>query len=57
MKENEAFRFIQKTAMRERKTMREIAQAVIDGTLRPTGHLGQLSRRATGTGAGPGRSR
>jgi AmiR/NasT family two-component response regulator len=35
MKEAEAFRFIQTTAMRERKTMREIAQAVIDGTLRP----------------------
>jgi AmiR/NasT family two-component response regulator len=35
MKENEAFRFIQTTAMRERKNMREIAQSVIDGTLRP----------------------
>jgi len=35
MKEAEAFRFIQTTAMRERKNMREIAQSVIDGTLRP----------------------
>ena len=35
MKESEAFRFIQTTAMRERKNMREIAQSVIDGTLRP----------------------
>ena len=35
MKEAEAFRFIQTTAMRERKNMREIAQSVLDGTLRP----------------------
>ena len=39
--ENEAFGFIQRTAMRERKTMREIAQAIIDGSLVPTEHLGQ----------------
>jgi len=35
MKENDAFSFIQKTAMRERKTMREIAQHILDGELRP----------------------
>ena len=36
LKENEAFGFIQRTAMRERKTMREVAQAIIDGSLVPT---------------------
>jgi len=35
MKESQAFSFIQKTAMRERRTMRDIAQAVIDGELLP----------------------
>ena len=33
MKEAEAFSFIQKTAMRERGTMREIGQRIIDGKL------------------------
>jgi response regulator NasT len=33
MKEAEAFTFIQKTAMRERVTMREISQRIIDGKL------------------------
>lgn len=33
MKEAEAFGFIQKTAMRERVTMREIGQRIIDGKL------------------------
>jgi response regulator NasT len=35
MKEVDAWTFIQKTAMSERRTMREIAQRVIDGSLRP----------------------
>ncbi len=35
MTENDAFSFIQKTAMRERKTMKAIAQQVIDGELTP----------------------
>ena len=35
MSEAEAFTFIQKTAMRERQTMKEIAQRIIDGELRP----------------------
>ena len=35
MKEGAAFSFIQKTAMRERKTMREISQQIIDGELQP----------------------
>ena len=35
LKESEAFDFIQKTAMRDRRKMRDIAQDVIDGGLRP----------------------
>jgi len=35
MKEAQAFDFIQKTAMRDRRKMRDVAQDVIDGTLRP----------------------
>ena len=35
MKEAQAFDFVQKTAMRDRRKMRDIAQEVIDGTLRP----------------------
>ena len=35
MKETDAWGFVQKTAMSQRKTMREIAQQVIDGELRP----------------------
>jgi response regulator NasT len=33
--ENDAFTFIRSTAMRERKTMREIGKMIIDGDLRP----------------------
>jgi AmiR/NasT family two-component response regulator len=33
--ENDAFSFIQKTAMRERTTMRSVAQQIIDGGLKP----------------------
>ena len=35
MKEAAAFSFIQKTAMRERKTMRDISQRIIEGNLIP----------------------
>ena len=35
LSEAEAFTFIQKTAMRERSTMRDIAQRVLDGDLEP----------------------
>ena len=35
MSENDAFNFIQKTAMRERVTMKEIAQRIIAGELKP----------------------
>ncbi|HVM08415.1 MAG TPA: response regulator [Acidimicrobiales bacterium] len=35
MKENDAFSFIQKTAMQQRVTMKSIAEKVIDGSLRP----------------------
>lgn len=35
LKENEAFSFIQRTAMSERSRMREVAQRVLDGSLRP----------------------
>jgi response regulator NasT len=35
-----AFSFIQQTAMRERVTMKEIAQRIIDGTLVPPAHEG-----------------
>jgi two-component system, response regulator PdtaR len=31
-----AFSFIQKTAMRDRQTMRAVAQRIIDGELRPS---------------------
>jgi AmiR/NasT family two-component response regulator len=34
--ESAAFGFIQKTAMRDRQTMRTVAQRVIDGDLTPT---------------------
>ncbi len=34
--ESAAFGFIQKTAMRERQTMRDVAQRVLDGDLAPT---------------------
>lgn len=35
MKENEAFRWIQRRAMDERKTMKDIAERIMDGSLRP----------------------
>jgi AmiR/NasT family two-component response regulator len=35
MRENDAFRFIQQTAMRERQTMKAVARRIIDGELRP----------------------
>jgi response regulator NasT len=35
MKELDAWNFIQKTAMRERKTMKAVGQGVIDGTVVP----------------------
>jgi len=35
MKEAEAFDFIQKTAMRERRKMKDVAQDIIDGRVRP----------------------
>ena len=35
MKENDAFTFIQRTAMSERSRMREVAERVIAGSLRP----------------------
>jgi response regulator NasT len=37
LSEGQAFSFIQKTAMRERRTMRSVADAVLDGTLVPSG--------------------
>ena len=35
MTENDAFQFIQKTAMSERTRMRDVADQILDGTLRP----------------------
>jgi two-component system, response regulator PdtaR len=35
LKEGEAFTFIQRTAMSERTKMRDIAERIIAGTLRP----------------------
>jgi response regulator NasT len=35
LSEAEAFSFVQKTAMRERRTMRSVADAVIEGSLEP----------------------
>ena len=35
MKESDAFAFIQRTAMSERSRMRDVAERVIDGSLRP----------------------
>ena len=35
LKENDAFAFIQRTAMSERSRMRDVAERVIDGSLRP----------------------
>lgn len=36
MNENDAFQFIQKTAMSERIRMRDVADRILDGSLRPT---------------------
>jgi two-component system, response regulator PdtaR len=36
MKESEAFTFIQRTAMSERSRMREVADRILDGSLRPS---------------------
>ena len=36
MKESEAFTFIQRTAMSERTRMREVAERILDGSLRPS---------------------
>ena len=36
MNENEAFRFVQTSAMGSRSTMREIAEHILDGSLKPT---------------------
>ncbi|MCU0260350.1 MAG: response regulator [Ilumatobacteraceae bacterium] len=35
MKESEAFTFIQRTAMSERSRMRDVAERILDGSLRP----------------------
>jgi response regulator NasT len=35
MKEGEAFTFIQRTAMSERSRMRDVADRIVAGTLRP----------------------
>ena len=36
MTENDAFQFIQKTAMSERIRMRDVADRILDGSLRPS---------------------
>jgi AmiR/NasT family two-component response regulator len=36
MKENDAFRWVQRRAMDERTSMRDVAQRVLDGSLRPS---------------------
>jgi response regulator NasT len=35
MRESDAFSFIQRTAMSERSRMRDVAERIIDGSLRP----------------------
>jgi AmiR/NasT family two-component response regulator len=37
MSENDAFQFIQKTAMSERTRMRDVADRILEGSLRPSG--------------------
>ena len=37
MTESDAFQFIQKTAMSERIRMRDVADRILDGSLRPSG--------------------
>lgn len=39
LSEQDAFRFVQQTAMRERATMRSVAERVLDGTLAPDGSV------------------
>ncbi|HEV2347179.1 MAG TPA: response regulator [Actinocrinis sp.] len=48
MTEPEAFRWIQKTSMDRRLTMREVAQAVVDGTSAPKGEGGPSSGSSSG---------
>jgi two-component system, response regulator PdtaR len=48
MTEPEAFRWIQKTSMDRRLTMREVAQAVIDGTNTPKGEKSEKAENAEG---------
>lgn len=40
MTESDAFRFVQQTAMRTRRTMQDVAEAVVDGSLAPDGGPG-----------------
>ena len=46
LREQDAFTFIQRTAMSERSRMREVAERILDGTLRPMA----LGRHVVGTG-------
>ncbi|HZP53140.1 ANTAR domain-containing response regulator [Actinocrinis sp.] len=48
MTEPEAFRWIQKTSMDRRLTMREVAQAVIDGTGAPKAEGGDAEAKSAG---------
>jgi two-component system, response regulator PdtaR len=48
MKENEAFRWIQRRAMDERRTMKDIAQLILDGSLRPEPAPGSSDHPAGG---------
>jgi response regulator NasT len=48
MTEPEAFRWIQKTSMDRRLTMREVAQAVIDGTGAPKAEGGEAEAKSEG---------
>ena len=45
MKENDAFRWVQRRAMDERTSMRDVAQRVLDGSLRPWAAHGQVVQR------------
>lgn len=51
MTEPEAFRWIQKTSMDRRLTMREVAQAVVDGTSAPKGEGASGPSSSSGSGA------
>ena len=48
MNEADAFAFIQRTAMSERTKMRDVAERILDGSLRPD----SPGRRRTGTDHG-----